>query len=558
MLDILETKVIVFESEINKDGDIMVDGQKVINLHNNSIYAGLINGIKNREKLLHDISPIKSVTSATVLDELDCLNKQKKEFETISSRLSETFSKINLSNEHLSLAKDLFVQGQFRKIDEILQINDLLATQMNLLRKHKKSKCKRSRESTCEIEQQLDDNAIQFIIKAQLAILNFEDEERLKHSMYYFANALRSRWSRNYIFEYVVFLQTYHQYDVLSYLYLDIVDRHNRHAEVRVDNYEKIIGVTLKNLGDNCFDKKLYREAVSAYEEAVEFFKYLAKKNTDHFEEVLSLINQISEMIEKLIEVNLFKCNVDIAPLTYKLGNAYQNLNMDQQAAYFYEKLLTYYRRLAGDMSQQHEVDIAKTTNNLGNIYKKLKTYEKAAYSYKESLRLYRKMALSDASKYEHCVARTLKKLGNIYRHLKQYEDASATLGQSLLLYRKLAEDNPNKYKRIIAGILDLLNFIWVQSNNYDKALDCIYESISITRELAKSSFHTFSIKLCRRLFLALFALHAKANYTGEKDYLKLGKPFLKEIDELLPQCSDRSKKDELQGLLAQYRPFFE
>ena len=130
-------------------------------------------------------------------------------------------------------------------------------------------------------------------------------------------------------------------------------------------------------------DNNEQKEAKECYQEALDIYRALAKKNPQAY-------------------------NPDLAMTLNNLGLLLSNNNEIKQAKDCYQKALDIYRALAKKNPQAYSPDLATALNNLAVLYYKINNIEEAEKAYKEALSIREILAKNNPSAYEIHYAQTL------------------------------------------------------------------------------------------------------------------------------------------------------
>jgi tetratricopeptide (TPR) repeat protein len=194
----------VIIGDINtRGGDVIVDGNKVVNYFASHDYQQLIKKIKELEEDLQVIPGSEVQIRLQKSKKLEELKEQEQVFKQDILRLAETFSKIEINTDRLRQAKAYFEQGKFKKADEMLKVNEMLQDQERLL----EARRQKEREKE-ELNKQLKNNANEFLIKAQTTGLDFNNPTRFEDACHYYEQSINSYPLFENHFGYAYFLRS--------------------------------------------------------------------------------------------------------------------------------------------------------------------------------------------------------------------------------------------------------------------------------------------------------------------------------------------------------------
>ncbi|MCB0597506.1 MAG: hypothetical protein KDD28_25720, partial [Phaeodactylibacter sp.] len=171
---------------IDAGGDVIVNGQKVTNIFQNTAYQDLVKRKKELEELIRNLPAENAVCRKAGVELEELLNKEA-QFKKDVIQLAESFSRINIDSERLAQAKALFSEGAFEEADRLLN----------------KTVLKRDQEAVLLREQQLDSAleevkrkkeqiADEYLIKAQLTLTQLENPNRFEEADQYFQESIHT------------------------------------------------------------------------------------------------------------------------------------------------------------------------------------------------------------------------------------------------------------------------------------------------------------------------------------------------------------------------------
>ncbi|MCB9036828.1 MAG: tetratricopeptide repeat protein [Lewinellaceae bacterium] len=326
---------------IDAGGDVIVNGQKVTNIFQNTAYQDLVKRKKELEELIRNLPAENAVCRKAGVELEELLNKEA-QFKKDVIQLAESFSRINIDSERLAQAKALFSEGAFEEADRLLN----------------KTVLKRDQEAVLLREQQLDSAleevkrkkeqiADEYLIKAQLTLTQLENPNRFEEADQYFQESIHTSAAFDNIFGYAYFLDEQNQdYKAVDY-YKQALEIYQRLALDNPQRYEPDVATTQNNLGIMYRNLNAYDRAEAAYLEALEIRKRLALDNPQRYEP-------------------------DVAGTQNNLGLMYSGLNAYDRAEAAYLEALEIYQRLALDNPQRYNVYLANTLKNMGYLHQAL------------------------------------------------------------------------------------------------------------------------------------------------------------------------------------------
>src|SRR3990172_989335 len=446
----------VVTGEINAKGDVIVGGTKITNIYLSSDYQQLLKEIEDLEQDLKDIPLDKTVSRLNKSKKLEEKRRQLQDFKQEVVRLAGTFSKIEINTERLKQAQQYFTQGKFREADAILKAEELSHDQEHLLN----AKESKNRELE-ELNKQLLGNANEFLIKAQITAINFNNPNRFQDTCRFYEQSIRSYMHFDNLFAYAYFLQQHNQHNEAERYYQEVMKRFGRELDAPTR------AMTLNNLGILQKDKNEFEDALKSYKEALEIYRKLAQSNPQTYLPY-------------------------VATTLNNLGILQKDKNEFEDALKSFKEALEIRRKLAQSNPQIYLPHVAMTLNNLGILQKDKNEFKDALKSFKEALEIRRKLAQSNPQTYLPYVAVTLNNLGNLQKNKNEFEDALNSYNEALKIYRKLAQANPQTYLPNVARTFTNLS-IFYQESQPDKDVSVQYamEVLKILTPFLKGAPYT-------------------------------------------------------------------
>jgi len=183
-------------------------------------YSGIINKsdeyqqlVKIRDEAVRYLNGIKesNVELRTELQQKIVKSEESiQAFKQDVQKLAEDFNKIQLNTERLKQAKHAFDKGEFSKARKILD-SELLAKDQKTLLEHQQALAKKRAKEDEALQEALKNNANEYIFKAKLIAINYNQENRIEKASQHFKLALESSQHPDILFAYAYFLQENNQ-----------------------------------------------------------------------------------------------------------------------------------------------------------------------------------------------------------------------------------------------------------------------------------------------------------------------------------------------------------
>ncbi|MBW1649160.1 MAG: hypothetical protein JRJ44_00520 [Deltaproteobacteria bacterium] len=287
------------KGNINAESGAIVANTGIIN--KTEIINNYIIELSDYNKILADIKELEKDIAEPGLTserrnekvkELEKLREEKKRFKEHVFNLHETFTKIKINTQRLKKVKEPFENGRFSKADAILKAEELLKEQKGLL-DAKKQKLKK----IAELDENLKNNANEYLIKAQLTALRFDLPDRFEKASYYFRQSVNSFKTAENLFDYAYFLQKHNQFNKALPLYEEALQIYRKLAESNPQVYLPDIARTLNNMSMFYIESKPNRDkSITCAQEALDIL--LSFPNKTH------AVQQYIEKAKELLRLN--------------------------------------------------------------------------------------------------------------------------------------------------------------------------------------------------------------------------------------------------------------
>ena len=262
---------------IDAGGDVIVNGQKVTNIFQNTAYQDLVKRKKELEELIRNLPAENAVCRKAGVELEELLNKEA-QFKKDVIQLAESFSRINIDSERLAQAKALFSEGAFEEADRLLNKTDLKRDQEAVLLREQQLD-----SALEEVKRKKEQIADEYLIKAQLTLTQLENPNRFEEADQYFQESIHTSAAFDNIFGYAYFLDEQNQdYKAVDY-YKQALEIYQRLALDNPQRYEPDVATTQNNLGIMYRNLNAYGRAEAAYLEALEIYQRLALDNPQRY-----------------------------------------------------------------------------------------------------------------------------------------------------------------------------------------------------------------------------------------------------------------------------------
>jgi tetratricopeptide (TPR) repeat protein len=241
-----------------------------------------------------------------------------------------------------------------------------------------------------DIYANLKDKANEFILKAKLWQIFYDEPNWFEQTKCFFEEALSYYGDVNIVFEYALFLQQYNQHKEATPLYEKALKIMRELAKKNPDAYLPDVAHALNSLGLlQSANSNLYK-AFGEFEKALKIQRELAEKNPD----VDSTLNSLA--------------------ILYQCTN-----NLDEALSKYKEDLKSY-MELAEKNPDVYLSYVADTLNNLGFLHQSINKLDEALESYRE-------LAKKNPDAYLPYVAGALNNLAIFYLYEQPEKSIACT-----------------------------------------------------------------------------------------------------------------------------------
>lgn len=266
------------------------DAHVTVNYQKSQDYQALL---AQRDKLRDRVE--KYPDDADFRQELAAAERDIQGFERDILQLAETINSIPLNTKALRLAKQFFDAGDYAKARAALNDTTMQREQDALLKRQRELQAKQA-----EIQQQLDDNANGFLLKAQLTAIDYSlGDQRITKTSAYFEQALKSGRTPERLFEYAVFLTENNQFKAAEKHYTEALADYRKLA---VDNpavYWPNVADTLTASGHAYLQWGEVDKAIASLKEAEKLFAELAQQTPNIFKGKYDLVKDLLKQAER-------------------------------------------------------------------------------------------------------------------------------------------------------------------------------------------------------------------------------------------------------------------
>jgi len=485
-----------------------------INITNSVDYQKLKQAIIEQQEIIAELPEGEIKEKARF--RLNDLIEQEKSFKEYVIKLAETFSKIEINTERLKQAKKFFDEGKFREANEILKVEEIEKEQNDLL------KIKNKKENEIyELEQQLINNANEWLIKAQTTELRYDLVNRYELTIEYFESALKSYKDPEILFHYAYFLGYHREYTSAIFTYKEILSIYQNETGNKSQAVINLLAITLNNLALLETENNQYNEAKEHFIQRLNIDRELEKIYIiDYGYKIAVTLNNLALLesrnnhfnkarqyyLEALKKLEIFEKSKNLLPDSYEIFKAglitnFANLikadnNDYKRAKEYYFEALDIYKKINLKNCEDSFPYISRTLNDLANLEADNNEQSLAKDHYCEALRLNRILAKKNSYAHDLELAISLNNLGLIEAEMQEYSSAREYYLEALNLYIKLQKRNSGAHNWDMAMTLNNLANLEADNNDYIKSKDYYLKALKLFRELFEENSTAYNPSL--------------------------------------------------------------
>ena len=412
---------VIAGSNVNAQGDVLVNGQKITNIYYSAQYKDLKSTWDKLEtrfaatRQRAEQYPDNKSFQTELLDidqERSEVQKKLDDLKREVIQLAETFTKISINTERLKLAHQHFKAGEFAAARAILNAQQMGDEQSALLQLKSKQQ-----QQLSETEKLLVNNSNEFLILANLTVVDFDSPNRFNKAHEYFEQSIKAAHTFDNTLAYAYFLHQHNQFNAAAPFYLEALNFCRSLAEIDPQTYLPKKARILNNIGNLQASKKEFPTAQAAYQDALKINQDLAVTNPGIY-------------------------LADVAITLNNLGCLHLEKKEFPNAEANFQKALKIHRtQLETNLS-----DLAQTLSNLGSLQLTTKEFPGALASYQEALEINGNLAKANPITFSPIVAGILNNIAVLQLTKNEFPSAEKALKDALEIYRRLTEINPMAY----------------------------------------------------------------------------------------------------------------
>lgn len=492
-------------------GQIREGNDEIINeihLSNSPEYGSLILQKQYLERLIA-LTPVDE-EKIKYGEALSAIEIKLAKFREEAIQLSNIVKQIDVSPGRLKRAKDMLGNGKFNEASLILDdsiLTDELADLKELESRensHHESKSKIFLQKKIQLSNE-------YLLKAQLTVLNMSDVSRVDKAYYFFSESLTVIETKENTLAFASFLQSYNNYPEAIAMYEKALSIYTALSEGHPVEYLPLTSEIQRILGI------LYHK----------IFKY--KKAVAMYKSALGSINRLDSLEHKT--------DVDfLLGKTYlELGGVYYEQRSTVDTRKNLELAIEIFRRgseLYPDVYKPY-LGLALMNSGVYRIY----NVEKSLKCLAQSVDLYRALSEKD-SKYMKDLGQALTNYGVQAKLASLTSVTRSAYEEAYQIRKELYESNPYVNGEDFAYILgNYGNFLRSFPAERRKAFEFLEQSREIRSELSKLDPVRFSPNLAQSLFNIGYFYADEGNYEkAEENMIQVGEtlePFVNKNSEL-------------------------
>lgn len=417
------------------------------------------------------------------------LEEQLNEFVALVLQLAEQLSNsANISSSRLDQAKTLFSNGEYQKLNEVLNESeidkDIAAYQ----------------DKGAQLANELN-------IKAQTILITksvgwFKEADRLYLKACSIVN--------NYI---------------SHYNYGNFLDIHNK-ISLAIEQYSKSLNLVsdkekkaeLLSLLANLYAKQNdYTLAESSIEDSLDIWRQLAEENPNaHQSNLANALNHKANFFWQRNELRKSKEThsealkikrgqveegestylADLAKFINDFGVTLMSSHEFADADKFYQESLNIRQKLADKNPSKNLPAVIISLNNIGLSNYKQENFSNSLEAYKKAIEINRDLAAQNPHRHLPLLSKVLHNQGMAQLSNNELIEAEKSYNEAIDISKNLAKQNPNVYKPNIADYTYSLAITKTHLGQLEEAEKLFFEVLEIRKQLAESLPKKFEISL--------------------------------------------------------------
>lgn len=521
---------------INSKGDVLLGGKKITNLFKSIEYKEIIENIEELEKDIEDLPKDKQERIIKKRLRLQKLLKTKEAFEKDVIELYYAITRIKISSERLEKAKQYFEEGDFKMVNEVLILSEIIKDK-NILFERKEQLLG---EKT-KLDEQLDILSNELIIKGKAYLLDLTNPERLNLAKDCYEQSVETLPTFDNLYELASFLQAHYYYIEANKYYEQILHRFEKEKE-----YEKKLIDIKWNLASLYIGNGYSDKSDKYFNELLEF--YWEKINEDNSEDIVSDIGLLYRNFTQLktnksqyveareltkISYNIFrgltkkneKWRFQLSMSYHRLANIEGFLNNYETACKIHEQAIKELKRVLEGIYDFETDEIIKLNSetiekihwlslmysDYGYKFECLKKLNQAIKFHSKALKIQQSLSKSNEQIYLYNVCETLNRIASIEAEKGNTEQAEKVYISAFQMYHKYFLYEPQTgFLNYATLLVDMSMFYTNHIVDRNKSCVCLNVALPLVKSnLNKSTLAKQYYQMTRRV-LAFWKLTEK------------------------------------------------
>ena len=304
---------------------ILCDANQFQKQKNNLISIGRNQAEKKYKKRLAELEK-KNKAQQLTLDEyyakLDSINRDRDNAEKHMEEYADMFARIDES-EVDTLAQraiELFNQGQLEEAIKLFEQGNYLEIYDDALKKIKtQAEELRQKADSAVVLADKDIEEYKKFIQAQVSVYKMRKEwDKAAELLKGLADKLQTQ---DVIWDYAIFSQSQNQFAEAETYYKIYIKKQLLLSKTNPQIYESALGDSYNNLANSQVKQEKYTEAISSFEQALEFYKKEAEqgKSIDNYTTIILWLDQLYRQEKKYSKAyQCFKRNIPLLKTIYR------------------------------------------------------------------------------------------------------------------------------------------------------------------------------------------------------------------------------------------------
>ena len=332
-------------------------------------------------------------------------------------------------------------------------------------------------------------------------------------------------------------------FEMAEKLYLEALKWREELWGTDKEYYLPLMAQTLNALALVAKEGNKYALAISYYKRSISIGETLSSTYSKRLAKSYADVADLCRRANSYVEAKYYydkALNVEGGLGLKRVLNVYNHIaiicnanNQYEETKGAYIAVLSIYKELVHDESDEYREELAMTLFELGSLYFKNRRLNRAGEVYLFALELLLYLDDKDPNRYTDMCAEIFHRLGTIYTAQLEYTDALASYRTALNYYISMAEENPFKYGSSVAMVFNDLASFHKKQNKMESAQYFHLKAVDVYLNLTHYNESAYALVLVSSIIdgVIYYGQHTLSLYQAEL---------------ILEEYSEEDKGDEL------------